>query len=246
MPQRTIVEHWSALAEQYDAAKARNAGYYQPLLSLFAQHVPAERRARVLEVGCGTGQILASLNPAEGVGIDLSPAMIEHAKRRFNDREELTFHVLDAADTDAQGEYTAVISADLLEHVPDWRSVVRAMVRACVAGQGASGGVIVIATPNPVWAPLLWVLEKLRLKMPEGPHHFIRAAAVAAVLASEGCDVQHVGTHAIAPVNLFGFGPRFSHIAERLPLLNRLGVIQLIVARKQELRRDRAGKVDAP
>jgi ubiquinone/menaquinone biosynthesis C-methylase UbiE len=35
---------------------------------------------RVLEIGCGTGAVLAGLKPSFGVGIDISPAMVEQAK----------------------------------------------------------------------------------------------------------------------------------------------------------------------
>src|SRR5437016_11627742 len=36
---------------------------------------------RVLEVGCGTGDVLAALKPSSGVGVDLSPAMIARARQ---------------------------------------------------------------------------------------------------------------------------------------------------------------------
>jgi 23S rRNA (guanine745-N1)-methyltransferase len=44
--------------------------------------------AVVADLGCGTGDALAALaaiRPIEGIGIDLSPAAVEHAARRFPD-----------------------------------------------------------------------------------------------------------------------------------------------------------------
>jgi len=40
---------------------------------------------RVLDLGCGTGRLLASLKPNSGVGVDFSPAMIDEARRDYPD-----------------------------------------------------------------------------------------------------------------------------------------------------------------
>ena len=40
--------------------------------------------ARVLELGCGTGQLLNALNPSYGVGVDLSANMIAVAKKNYS------------------------------------------------------------------------------------------------------------------------------------------------------------------
>jgi ubiquinone/menaquinone biosynthesis C-methylase UbiE len=67
--------------------------YYQQLLrKQYAFWVPPG--LRVLEVGCGLGDLLAAVKPARGVGVDFSPAMIALARQRH---PELEFHVADAA-----------------------------------------------------------------------------------------------------------------------------------------------------
>jgi SAM-dependent methyltransferase len=151
-PERSATQaHWDQMAADYDAAKQRNRTYYDALKGCFDQAVPMAARGRILEVGCGTGQILASLRPLNGVGIDVSERMIEAARRQFAGRTELTFAAMDAESGAARlgklGGFDAVISADVMEHVADWRAVVDAMVSACRVG-----GVVAITTPNPRWA----------------------------------------------------------------------------------------------
>src|SRR5262245_10264857 len=51
--------------------------------------------ARVLELGCGTGDLLAALKPSYGVGVDFSTAMIAQAHKAY---PELTFVVGDIED----------------------------------------------------------------------------------------------------------------------------------------------------
>ncbi|MCA9291616.1 MAG: methyltransferase domain-containing protein [Phycisphaerales bacterium] len=217
--------HWDDLASGYDAAKARNDVYYGTLKRLLQEAVPDDARGHVLEVGCGTGQLLAALAPTRGLGIDISPGMIDRARARQAPHPELVFDVLDATDAAARGPFDAVVSADVLEHVPDWSAVVDACVDAC-----RPGGTIVLTTPNPLWTLPLWILEKARLKMPEGPHAFVSIRRVAARLRERGCAVRRVGTHAMIPARLLGLGPTVSRLAADLPLLRWAGVIQMVVA----------------
>src|SRR5689334_4551410 len=50
---------------------------------------------RVLELGCGSGHLLASLQPAHGVGVDFSASTIARASARY---PGLTFVLGDAED----------------------------------------------------------------------------------------------------------------------------------------------------
>src|SRR4051812_30251241 len=80
--------------EQQAPSRLRSTGhYYQKLLrKYFGFLVPPG--LRVLELGCGVGDLLAALKPGRGVGIDFSPEMIKLARERH---PGLEFHVADAA-----------------------------------------------------------------------------------------------------------------------------------------------------
>src|SRR5262245_34127262 len=54
--------------------------------------------AKVLEVGCSLGDLLAAVKPARGVGVDFSLRMIELARERH---PALEFQVADAAEFSA-------------------------------------------------------------------------------------------------------------------------------------------------
>ncbi len=219
--------HWDDLAATYDDAKAKNSAYYDLLKAVVDAAVPADRRTRVLEIGCGTGQILASLQPGAGLGVDISAEMIDRARAQYADRPELTFAVGDAAEVVEPGAYAAVVSADVLEHVPDWAAVVDAAVDAC-----APNGVVVLTTPSPGWALPLWILEKTKLKMPEGPHEFVSIRKIAARLRERGCTVDDVRTHGMIPARLAGLGPALSRAAARAPIAKWCGVIQTVIAHR--------------
>ncbi|MDT9702410.1 class I SAM-dependent methyltransferase, partial [Streptomyces sp. P17] len=57
------------------------------------------RQKRVLELGCGRGDLLATLEPSPGVGVDFSPGAIERARSQY---PHLNFIVGDVEDADTR------------------------------------------------------------------------------------------------------------------------------------------------
>src|SRR6202011_1804555 len=55
-------------------------GYRQLLKHYYAFYIPPGKR--VLELGCGLGDLLAKVNPARGLGVDFSGATIALARMR--------------------------------------------------------------------------------------------------------------------------------------------------------------------
>ena len=87
--------------------------------------VPRSSR-RILDLGCGNGHLLGLLLThcpnATGVGLDLSPAMIEKAKQRFasSDRAKLIEHNMDEPLPDL-GSFDVVASSFAIHHCTDGR-----------------------------------------------------------------------------------------------------------------------------
>ena len=75
-----IESFFDEFASTSDAWRRKNRGYHELVENVYRFHVPPGRS--VLEIGCGTGDLLAALEPAHGVGVDLSGAMIDEAAAR--------------------------------------------------------------------------------------------------------------------------------------------------------------------
>src|SRR6202022_3303381 len=75
---------------------------------------------RVLDLGCGTGRLLAALEPSVGVGVDFSPAMIEEARRRY---PHLEFHLGDIEDAstfnEIPGPFDVILLSDTVGSLDD-------------------------------------------------------------------------------------------------------------------------------
>jgi len=90
---------------------------------LFAQ-VDLGNVRRILEVGCGIGVLASHLSEEYGwdvTGIDLDPEQIEVAKNDNVENEHLRFFEADVTELPFEdGGFDAVLSFDVLHHIPDW------------------------------------------------------------------------------------------------------------------------------
>lgn len=121
----------------------------------------------VLELGCGTGRVLAALIEAghEVVGIDSSEAMLEVARSRFQESSSVTLLHGDMSKSDAisEGPFGTVISSlNSLMHLTSPASQ-RAMISSAKAVL-KPGGRLVIDTLNPSVAQLNHLLDKTHLE----------------------------------------------------------------------------------
>ncbi|MEI6096257.1 MAG: class I SAM-dependent methyltransferase, partial [Gammaproteobacteria bacterium] len=80
--------------------------------------------ARVLEIGCGTGELLHSLAPAFGVGIDISDAMISLAEANFPDLDFICGDIENLGDLASDlGTFDFVVMADTIGYMEDVQEV---------------------------------------------------------------------------------------------------------------------------
>src|SRR6266508_1608668 len=78
--QKRRMEHWDAVAHKRDHWQGMGRWYHHRLGQVFKFIVVPNQR--ILELGCGKGDLLALLQPARGVGVDFSAEMIERARMK--------------------------------------------------------------------------------------------------------------------------------------------------------------------
>ncbi len=138
---------------------------------------------RVLELGAGPSPALSVLSAPVRVASDLSREMLRanphlhEAVRLVADAQCLPF---------ATGAFDAIFCVNVLEHVPDPGQLIREAARIL-----SPGGLFFGITPNGGTGWILELLERLRLKLPEGPHRFLDYAELGSMLPPEMTMVRH-------------------------------------------------------
>ncbi len=185
-------DYFDVIAEDYDYWKNRNRRYYTILKRILSQKISS--KWSVLDFGCGTGDLLAHLSPKDGIGYDPSSEMVELCRHKYPS--------LQWSNNIPHKKFDAVYSVDVLEHVRNLDIYIQEM-KSCLKPNGT----LILIFANPYWEPLLILLEKLKLKMPEGPH----------IRLSNKTVKQHLERN----------GMQVSHIDYEMPAIKKLGLIEI-------------------
>jgi SAM-dependent methyltransferase len=135
-----LVGEFSHQAESFNRSQAANARETLEALVELADPRPGERW---LEAACGPGVVTRALAPRAGAvhGVDLTPAMVELARREAAGLENATFSVGDAtALPEPDGAYDGAIARFALHHVPVPARLVEELARVV-----RPGGAVVLA-----------------------------------------------------------------------------------------------------
>ncbi len=123
------LQYWAEFARTLDRWKRPRAYYQRRLAAIYSFLIPPGMR--VLEVGCGAGDILATLKPSYGVGVDFCAAMLDRAR---HSHPELRFVEADAHYMDLKETFDYIVCLDLVNDLWDVQQVFENVARHCHPG----------------------------------------------------------------------------------------------------------------
>ncbi len=214
---------FDSLAADRDEWIARNGYYHELLLRYFRFAIP--EGSRVVEMGCGTGHLLAGLKPAEGLGIDWSPAMLQVARER---RPHLAFVEADVqalAEPDAPFDY--VVVSDLIGFLRDVQGFLEQMRPFCHDRTR-----VVISYYSYLWEPVLGLAALTSQTAPLPPQNWLTAEDIDNLLRLAGFDVVSHRRHVLLPRRVPWLSEFLNRWAAHLPVLEYFTLLHFCVARR--------------
>ena len=216
-----LVAFLDAQAPKADYWKRKNA-YYHRLVERFLRfHVPPGRS--VLEVGCGTGDLLHSLSPGRGVGIDVSPRMIEAARSKY---PSLSFLEGDAEDLPLSEPFDYVILSDVIGYLEDVQRAFEELRKVCHPGTR-----VIITYFNYLWEPILRAGERLGMKRPQPYQNWLAIGDIQNLLSLTGFQTIRQGHKLLLPIRLPVLSRLCNTVLANLPLVRSLALLQFTIAR---------------
>ncbi len=149
--------YWTEFARTFDRWQGPRSYYQRRLAEIYSFLIPPGMR--VLEIGCGRGDLLAALKPGYGVGMDFCPAMLDLARQRH---PELHFAQADAHDFSLRETFDYIVCLDLVNDLRDVQKVFENIARHCHPGTR-----VILNAYSRLWEIPRKIAEKTGLAKPQ-------------------------------------------------------------------------------
>lgn len=216
-----VSEFYDGLAEERDKWKKKNRYYHKKIEQLYAFLIP--KNQHLLELGCGTGDLLASLYPKIGVGIDISKKMLLQARKKY---PTLHFLNLQAEQITINDTFDYIIYSDLIGDLSDIQKSFGEVHKVSTDHTR-----IIISYYNLLWEPLLLLAEKLGLKMPQPSQNWLSDEDIENLLSLSNMDIIKKGTMLLIPIYIPFFSEFINRYIATLPIVKNLCLIRYFIVR---------------
>jgi SAM-dependent methyltransferase len=222
---RALLERIEATLDEIESWRKYNAAYHEDDRNFMRFLIP--RGKRVLELGCGRGDLLARLEPSHGVGVDFSPGTIARARALY---PGLNFILGDAEDpatlASIEGPFDYIVLADTIGLLEDIDGTLRLIHQLCSPSTR-----IIIAYYSHLWEPILKTAEALRLRNRQPQANYIATADFLNLMDLADFEMIRQEQRQLLPRRLFGLGHLVNRYIAPLPGIRQLCLRTYIVGR---------------
>ena len=229
--ERTFLAHYDARQRPPRGRKPHY--YYRQIIKRLAYLIAPG--SRVLDVGCGTGELLACLRPSSGVGVDFDPKAIEEARARHPHLKWLELRGEDVAQLGETFDHV-IINQSLCDFY-DVQELFRALPAVCHERTR-----LIIVHYSRLWQPLLRLAEWLGIRPAEPDRAWLPTAEISHLLSLSGFETIRAFGMTPLPIPVPILSTLVNRFVGNLPGLHHLGLSSVIVARPVDDRVLRRGK----
>lgn len=213
--------HWNEVARR-DRPSPGGVPYHRRLAEIYRFLVPPGRR--VLELGSGTGSLLAALEPSRGVGVDLAPEAVAKARTRY---PGLTFHEGDVHRLEVDEGFDYIVLSDLINDLWDVQAVFE---RVTAAARPETR--IVVNFYSRLWQVPLRAAARLGLATPVLEQNWLTVPDVVNLLRLAGLEELRHWPEILWPSRLPPLDLLLNRFAVKLWPVKNLAVTNFLIARK--------------
>jgi len=213
--------YWDEFADSLDQWEAIRGYYQRSLRSIYGFLIPPGMR--VLELGCGQGDLLASLRPSRGVGVDFSGRMVERARGLH---PEFDFFQADVQEFVPNEKFDFIILSDLVNDLWDVQQALE-LAKHCSSPSTR----IILNAYSRLWEMPRKLAEKLGLAKKQLTQNWLTKEDLQNLLYLAGFETVRTFPGIIWPVRTPGLDTLCNRYLAKLALFNWMGITNFIVAR---------------
>jgi len=220
-----IIKHFDLIAPKRDIWIKRNSFFHKNDIDHMKFIIPPG--SSILDLGCGNGSLLNSLNPSYGVGVDISKEMTDLATSNYPNLNFFNGDVEKIADLKAiKAKFDYIILSDTLGYLEDCESLFQSLHSYCKPQTR-----IIVAYYSWRWEPILKLGEFLRLKMPSVEMNWLSTNDTINLLHLADFETIAVEWKQLIPKSFFGIGSIINSTLGILPFIRRLCLRNYLIAR---------------
>ena len=201
------IEFYNSVAQKRSQWREKGAYYHEELENYLRFLIPPD--SSVIEIGCGTGETLAAVNPAKGLGVDISPKMVEIAREKY---PHLQFEVGDIEALDIEEKFDYVLVDGTIGTVDDIQLAFGELHKVCKPETH-----LIIVYYNYLWEPALKLAEMLGMRMKHLLQHWLPLEDISNLLYLNDFEVVKKGYHCLMPVNIPGLSTFLNKFVSNMP-----------------------------
>jgi SAM-dependent methyltransferase len=183
-------DYWDEFARSVQRWDGPRRYFQGRLAELFGFAIPPGMR--VLELGCGRGDLLAALKPFYGVGVDLSRDMIALARERF---PQLEFVQADVHSLDLNEQFDFIVCSDLVNDLWDVQRTF-----AVAARHAHSSTRLLLNSHSRLWEIPRRIGEMLGLAAPQLRQNWLTVEDVSHLLSLTDFEVIRSSAEIMCPI----------------------------------------------
>lgn len=172
--------------------RRKTSAYYWSEISHYVEYFSHEDSS-ILEIGCGSGDLLAAVAGSKKTGIDFSETHIAWAKERHAGKG-IDFQVMDANQIELKGSYDLIVLSNLVGFVDDIERVFTEVRKVCHPNTK-----IIVQYYNSLWEPLIKFSEWIGLKKKTPVQNWLNSRDINNLLYISGFDVYRNSKRMIFP-----------------------------------------------
>jgi len=213
--------HWDSVACWLEKHSGLGGAYHRRLMEVYRYLVP--KGGKVIEIGCGRGDLLASLEPADGLGVDLSPEMVAQARQRHPD---LRFMEADVHTLSLEEKFDTIILSDLLNELWDVQQTLEQLRPLC-----HSGTRLICNYYSRLWELPLNLARALGLAAPQLYQNWLTPDDINGLLKLSGFETIRTWNEVLFPFGIPLLAPFFNRFLARIWPFNNLALSNFTLAR---------------
>ena len=222
---RDLLDYYESNIEELDRWRQYNSAYHDDDRKFMQFLIPPGKR--VLELGCGRGDLLAALNPSYGVGVDFSAVTIAKANACHPNLYFVLGDVEEPATVGAiEGPFDYIVIADTIAMFEDIDATLRLIHQLCSPSTR-----IIISYYSHLWEPVLKSAEALGLRSKQPKINYIATADFLNLMDLADFEVISQEQRQLLPQRWLGLGPFINRYVAPLPGIRKLCLRTYLVGR---------------